>query len=89
MLTLTTGGVMSGMLEMGSSGIEIPPTRRITMAITIAKIGRSMKMELKPPMAQSSLDSPFRLASASGLASASVCGVTGNPGLARSRPFAT
>ena len=53
-LTATVGGVISGMLSTGSVGMEITPRMMITMEITIAITGRSMKKMLKvltnPPL---------------------------------------
>jgi hypothetical protein len=34
------GGVISGMLSMGSSGIAMVPTRTMTMEMTSARTGR-------------------------------------------------
>src|ERR1700751_2110455 len=42
-VTCTDGGTTSGYSEMGRSGIAISPARKITVEITPAKIGRSMK----------------------------------------------
>ena len=39
-MTSTVGGVMLGMLSIGSSGIEMIPTITITIEMTEAKIGR-------------------------------------------------
>ena len=48
-VTLTVGGVMSGVLSTGRIGIESPPRITITIEITSAKTGRWMKKRLKPP----------------------------------------
>ena len=41
--TYTEGGAIGGNCEMGSSGAEITPATVMRIAITLAKIGRSMK----------------------------------------------
>ncbi len=94
-VTLTVGGVMSGMLDTGNRGIDRTPSSTITMEMTIAKIGRLMNMELKAPMDQ--LPSLEDVPSAAGptvgralveaRASASVWAITGKPGRARSMPL--
>jgi len=39
-VTATDGGVISGMLSTGSSGIDRTPTSTMTIEITDAKMGR-------------------------------------------------
>jgi hypothetical protein len=51
-VTFTVGGVMSGMLATGSNGIESVPISTMTMAMTIAVMGRLMNIELNAPMVQ-------------------------------------
>jgi len=40
---VTDGGAMSGYLEIGSCVIARPPASMMTIAMTHAKMGRSMK----------------------------------------------
>ena len=42
-MTKTVGGVTSGYWATGSVNTATPPASMITMEITVAKIGRSMK----------------------------------------------
>ena len=82
---LTVGGVMSGMLATGRSGIASPPSSTMTIEITIARMGRLMNIELNAPTGQFS--SAGVAACCAAATSASVCGVTGKPGRARSIPL--
>ena len=44
--TTTVGGVISGYCSMGSPSTATPPTIIVMIAMTLAKIGRSMKNRL-------------------------------------------
>ena len=43
MVTRTVGGVMAGYCSTGSRQTEIAPSKIVTIAMTFAKIGRSIK----------------------------------------------
>ena len=49
-VTLTVGGVMSGIDATGRSGIEMAPASTMTMETTIAMIGRLTKREENAPI---------------------------------------
>src|SRR6202035_998070 len=81
-LTTTVGGTISGYSLMGRLGIANNPPTVISMASTVANIGRSMKNE-------EMFIGTLQDAAGASAPMVTFCGVTVTPGCTRCAPFTT